>query len=156
VLSAPREVVLDAWFASAGMRFCFVRLADRAAVDHAVLDLAVWTAHFAGAWSPCIYLFAGDTRSEGVLYARMFAPTLGIVEDPATGSACAALAGALADRLPAREGAFTWRIEQGVAMGRPSLIETKVEKRNGSAATIKVGGSTVIVGEGAITVPLRY
>ncbi len=156
VLSTPRAEVLDAWFASAGMRFCFVRLTDRAAVDRAVLDRAVWSAHFAGAWSPHIYFFAGDTRSDGVLYARMFAPTLGIAEDPATGSACAALAGALADRLPEHEGAFAWRIEQGVAMGRPSLIETKSEKRNGRAATIKVGGSTVIVGEGAITIPLPY
>lgn len=153
VLSMPRETVLDAWFASAGMPFCFVRLVDRTAVDRAVLDRASWSAHFAGAWSPCIYLFAGDTRTEGGLYARMFAPTLGIVEDPATGSACAALAGALAERLPEPDGQFAWRIEQGVAMGRPSLIEAKVEKRDGRAATIKVGGSTVIVGEGVMTVP---
>jgi trans-2,3-dihydro-3-hydroxyanthranilate isomerase len=80
----------------------------------------------------------------------MFAPAYGIEEDAASGSACAALAGCLAGRLNEREGTFTWRVEQGVAMGRPSLLEASAEKRAGRAVKLKVGGHSVIVGEGSM------
>jgi len=156
VLGQREDAVVDSWFAGVGIPFCFVHLTDRDAVDRAVLDRAMWSTRFAHAWAPQLFLFAGDPRPDSRLYARMFAPAFGIVEDPATGSACAALAGVLAGRLPEREGAFTWRIDQGVAMGRPSLIEAAAEKRDGRVATITVGGSTVVVGEGSMTVPSRY
>jgi trans-2,3-dihydro-3-hydroxyanthranilate isomerase len=86
----------------------------------------------------------------------MFAPAYGIAEDPATGSACAALAGRLADRLPNHDGTFGWQIDQGVTMGRPSLIEASAEKREGRTIRVKVGGSTVLVGQGSMTVPAGY
>ncbi len=106
VLTLPSDAVADAWFASVGVPFCFAHLADKDAVDHAVLDRAVWSARFARAWSSQLFMFAGDTRPGSRLYARMFAPAFGIVEDPATGSACAALAGTLAGRLSERAGAL--------------------------------------------------
>jgi len=120
----------------------------RAAVDRASLDRAAWSEHFARAWASSLYLFAGERAPGSRLYARMFAPAYGIEEDAASGSACAALAGRLAGRLSEREGTFTWRIDQGVAMGRPSLIEASAEKRAGRIARLKVGGYSVIVGEG--------
>jgi trans-2,3-dihydro-3-hydroxyanthranilate isomerase len=143
-LSLPAGSAVEAWFASGGVRFAFIRLADRQAVDKAQLDRAAWTKHFKDAWSSQLYFFA----SEKEVYARMFAPALGIVEDPATGSAAVALAGVLASRLPAAEGAFTWRIEQGVAMGRPSKLEATAEKRSGRVARVKVGGTSVLCAEG--------
>ena len=155
-LSLPADLVVDAWFASVGLPFCFVHLTARGAVDRAALDRAAWATHVAGAWSPHLFLFAGDTQPEGHLYARMFAPAFGIAEDPATGSACAALAGVLAGRRPEQEGAFTWQVDQGVAMGRPSHIEAAAEKRDGRVNRMQVGGSTVVVGEGAMTVPPGY
>ena len=155
-LTLPADAVADTWFAGVGLPFCFVHLADQDAVDRAARDRAAWSASFAGAWSPNLFMFAGDTRLDSRLYARMFAPAFGIAEDPATGSACAALAGTLASRLPERAGPFAWRIDQGVAMGRPSLIEASAEKRDGRATTIRVGGSTVIAGEGSMTVPHGY
>lgn len=155
-LTLPADAVVDAWFAGVGIPFCFVHLADRGAVDRAALDRATWAARFAHAWSPQLFLFAGETRPEGRLYARMFAPAFGIAEDPATGSACAALAGTLAERRPEGAGAFAWRIDQGVAMGRPSLIEAAAEKSDGRVTRIQVGGSTVIVGEGSMAVPPGY
>jgi len=148
-LSLLQEDVLEAWFASAGVPFCFVKLKSKAAVDRAVLDRAAWTTHFAKAWSPNLYFFAGETD----LYVRMFAPALGIEEDPATGSGAVALAGVLAGRLSAADGLFTWHIEQGVAMGRPSRIEASAEKRGGRVTRIKVGGATVLVGQGEMSVP---
>jgi len=147
-LSLPETAVREAWFGSVGVPFCFIELAERAAVDRASLNRAAWLEHFARAWAPSLYLFAGELAPEGRLYARMFAPAYGIEEDAASGSACAALAGRLAGRLNEREGIFTWRIDQGVAMGRPSLIEASAEKRSGRVARLKVGGYTVIVGEG--------
>ena len=118
----------------------------------AVLDRAAWTKHFAKAWAPSLYFFCGDKE----IYSRMFSPLFGIEEDPATGSAAVAMAGVLGARLPAREGTFTWHIDQGVAMGRPSRLEAIAEKRDGKVVRIKVGGSTVIGAEGTIDVPSGY
>ncbi|HEX9673573.1 MAG TPA: PhzF family phenazine biosynthesis protein [Burkholderiales bacterium] len=151
-LSLPEDAVLETWFAGVGVRFCFVHLASREAVDRAVLDRAAWSTNFANAWSPNLYFFAGGLAPGSRLYARMFAPALGIDEDPATGSGAAALAGFLAARSPGENGTFKWEIDQGIAMGRPSFIEASAEKRRGRSARVKVGGATVLVGEGTITV----
>jgi trans-2,3-dihydro-3-hydroxyanthranilate isomerase len=155
-LSLPEAAVLEAWFASVGVPFCFVHLADKEAVDRAALDRAAWSASFANAWSPNLFLFAGELPPASRLYARMFAPAYGIEEDPATGSGSATLAGCLADRWPDHDGTFTWQIEQGIAMGRPSLLEASAEKRRGRTVRVKVGGSTVLVAEGHMTVPPGY
>ena len=150
--SLDPSTVVETWFANGGVRFCFIRLTDRAAVDRAVLDRAAWGKHFANAWSPHLYFFSGENE----LYVRMFAPALGIEEDPATGSGAVALAGVLATRLPAADGVFTWRIDQGIAMGRPSRLEASAEKRAGRVVRVKVGGATVITGEGTMSVPAGY
>ncbi len=155
-LSVPEAAVLDAWFASGGVPFCFVRLKDKDTVDRALLDRAAWSAHFASAWSPNMYFFAGETGAPGDLHVRMFAPAFGIEEDPATGSGAVALAGVLAARLQAADGVFAWQIDQGIAMGRPSRIEASAEKRAGRIVRIKVGGATVIAGEGTMNVPADY
>lgn len=152
-LSLPAEAVRQTWFASAGVPFCFVRLADAAAVDRAALDRAAWAAEFAAAWASSLYLFAGDPEPGARLYARMFAPAHGIEEDPATGSASAALAGSLAARRPEPEGRFAWRIVQGVAMGRPSAIEAAADKRGGRVVRLAVGGAAVVLGEGRLRLP---
>ena len=145
-LSLPAAAIEEAWFANSGVRFCYARLRDRAAVDQAVLDRAAWSKHFARTWAPSLYFFCGEQN----LYSRMFAPALGVEEDPATGSAAVAMAGVLGARLAAREGTFTWLIDQGVAMGRPSRLEAIAEKRDGKVVRIKVGGRSVIVAEGSI------
>ncbi|PYN44543.1 MAG: hypothetical protein DMD95_10435 [Candidatus Rokuibacteriota bacterium] len=154
-LSLSEDTVLDAWFASIGVPFCFIHLADKETVDRAALERAAWSANFARAWAPHLFLFAGALQPGSHLYARMFAPALGIEEDPATGSASATLAGCLADRLPS-DGDFTWTIDQGIAMGRPSLLEASAEKRRGRTVQVKVGGTTVLVGEGTMAVPAGY
>jgi trans-2,3-dihydro-3-hydroxyanthranilate isomerase len=153
VLSLPEDAVVDTWFASLGLPFCFAQLKDREAADRATIDRAAWAEHLAMAWAPDVFLFSGGLEAGSRLYARMFAPGVGIVEDPATGSASAALAGVLARRAPERDGTLSWTIEQGVAMGRPSLIEASAEKRDGRTTKVMVGGSTVIVGDGNLNVP---
>lgn len=155
-LSLPESAIRESWFASAGIAFCLIRLESTAAVDSAALNRAAWNAHFASAWAPNLFLFAGETAPGGRLYARMFAPALGVEEDPATGSASVALAGSLAGRLPDPEGVFDWRIEQGVAMGRPSLIEASAERHEGRTIRLMVKGQVVTVGEGSMAVPGDY
>lgn len=149
-LSLSEETILDAFCAGLGVRFSFIHLWDRDAVDRAALDRAAWAANFAQAWAPQLYCFSGNVTPNAELYVRMFAPSFGIEEDPATGSGAAILAGVLAGRLPEAEGRFAWHIRQGVALGRPSQIEASAEKRNGRPVKLMVGGSTVIIGRGAI------
>jgi trans-2,3-dihydro-3-hydroxyanthranilate isomerase len=152
-LSLPAGAVREAWFATVGNPFCFVHVDGREAVDAAVIDQAAWARRFEHSFAAALFFFAGDPAAGGRLYARMFAPEFGIIEDAATGSAAATLAGSLADRLAEPDGVFTWTIEQGVKMGRPSVIEASAEKRGGRAVRVMAGGGTVIVGEGNLTLP---
>jgi trans-2,3-dihydro-3-hydroxyanthranilate isomerase len=144
--------VAAAWFASAGIPFCIVHLAGREVVDRAVLDRGAWNARRKDMWSPNFLIFSGNPASER-LYARMFAPALGVDEDPATGAAAAALVGSLAERVVGADGRLAITIDQGVKMGRPSVIEASADVRAGSASSMEVGGLTVILGEGSLTMP---
>lgn len=86
--------------------------------------------------------------------ARMFAPAMGISEDPATGAAAAATAGLLAGLDASHAGSRTWVIHQGVEMGRPSRIEVTVQRDAlGEMSTVFVGGSAVLVGRGSLQDP---
>jgi trans-2,3-dihydro-3-hydroxyanthranilate isomerase len=87
------------------------------------------------------------------LHARMFSPLDGIVEDPATGSAAAATISLLAARRPERDAEMSWRIEQGVEMGRPSLLKGRTEKRDGTVTAVHIGGFAVQVMSGLINTP---
>ena len=100
--------------------------------------------------TPYVHLYT-KSGDEFDIRARMFAPFDGVPEDPATGAAGAALAGCLAAQDTALEKSYRWRLEQGVEMGRPSLIEIEAEKRAGHVTTIRVGGHSVLVAEGTLT-----
>jgi trans-2,3-dihydro-3-hydroxyanthranilate isomerase len=87
------------------------------------------------------------------VHARFFAPAVGVDEDPATGSACAALVASLAQRSPEPDGYHRIQIDQGVAMGRPSALEGTAHKENGRLIEVVVGGHATIVGSGTLTLP---
>jgi trans-2,3-dihydro-3-hydroxyanthranilate isomerase len=98
-----------------------------------------------------VYLFCGECVEPGhAFHARMFAPALGVREDPATGSAAAAFAGLLAASGRLADGQHTVIIEQGYEMGRPSLMRLTIELRSGRPVAAAVGGDAVIVTEGTI------
>ncbi len=99
-----------------------------------------------------VYLFTEGDGAEADVFARMFAPAHGIAEDPATGSAAAALAALLAHLRPERNGSFRWRIAQGREMGRPGLIETSVRKSGGRLAEVRIGGRCAFLAEGELLV----
>lgn len=98
-----------------------------------------------------VYLYCGETAEPGHhFHARMFAPGLGIQEDPATGAAAAAFAGVVMDTAHPADGEHRYVIEQGYEMGRPSQIELgmTIESRQLTRATI--GGGAIIVSDGHI------
>ena len=97
------------------------------------------------------YLYTRAT-DDGTIRARMFAPLLGIAEDPATGAAAAALAALLAEVDPATDLDGAWRIVQGVEMGRRSVIDVTAEKRAGRLSQVTVAGAAVEVSSGRIAV----
>jgi trans-2,3-dihydro-3-hydroxyanthranilate isomerase len=151
---APSDVVTATHLpqvASVGLPFLVAELKDRAALARARVNPPGFDAIAALGIRPDILLY---TRSadEFDIRARMFAPYDGVPEDPATGSANCALAGLLSHYDQARDGTFSWRIAQGVEMGRPSVLEASAEKRDGVVLATRVGGASVLVSNGMIDV----
>ena len=140
--------------ASVGLPFLVAELRDRAALERARPRLDGFEALVGEGLTPDVFLYvrSGD---EFDIRARMFAPFDGVPEDPATGSANAALAALLASSDPAPTRSFRWRVAQGVEMGRPSLLETAAEKRDGEVVEARVAGTSVMVSEGEIEVGER-
>ena len=139
---------------SCGVPFLFVPLRDREALGKARVDLPLWKTRLAGGWAPHLYVFTSDVgESNADFRARMFAPAMGIAEDPATGAAATALAGYLVggDNVP--DGPQQFRIDQGIEMGRPSRIEMQCDKRDGRIVEIRIGGRCVRIAEGTLELP---
>jgi trans-2,3-dihydro-3-hydroxyanthranilate isomerase len=137
---------------SVGLPFLAVELASRDAVRRAKADAAAFGRTFPCDGSDAVYLYTRDVPASEKpceLQARMFHPgASGLSEDPATGSATAAAAALLADLDGARDGELKLAIGQGVDMGRPSLLLTRVKKQNGAVASVHVGGGCVQMMEG--------
>jgi trans-2,3-dihydro-3-hydroxyanthranilate isomerase len=149
MLGLPEGAVIAApevW--SCGVPFLVVPLADVASLTAARLDQVRWRALLDGRSTQKVYLVArsGDANWR----VRMFAPSLGVSEDPATGSAAAALAGWLA-RCIAGDGDRSWQILQGEEVGRPSVIELSYKQTGDVARRVRIGGSTVLVSRGTLT-----
>jgi trans-2,3-dihydro-3-hydroxyanthranilate isomerase len=153
VLSIEPAEVSQSFFAGVGVPFCFAQLSSNEAVDRAAINRAAWTATLSRAWSPHIFFFAGNLLEGGKLYARMCAPALGVEEDPATGSACAALVGAMASKHDFGGTVYRLSIQQGVSMGRRSEIEAEARKSGGVVTSVSVSGATVYIASGEIEVP---
>ena len=155
-LSLPQHEVVVRTHAprvfSVGLPFLFAELSGREALERARSNVAALDAIAKRGITPDIHFYAA-TRDDFDLRVRMFAPLDGVPEDPATGSANAALAAALAHFDGRRDGTFRWRIAQGVEMGRPSVLEARVEKKGGAVVEAKIGGTSVLVAEGTMEVP---
>jgi trans-2,3-dihydro-3-hydroxyanthranilate isomerase len=138
--------------ASVGLPFVIAELRDRDALERARPDITGLEGLVAeGFEQPDVHLYV--RTSDGFdIRARMFSPLDGIPEDPATGSANCALVGLLSHLDEAANGAFSWRISQGVEMGRPSVLEARAEKRDGAVVNVWIGGECVLVSEGLIDV----
>ena len=140
--------------ASAGIAFLCVELAGLDALAAARSAAVVAEEMQQALGVEGFFLYTRDTGEPGIDFrARMYAPAHGIPEDPATGSANACLAGLLASLDPTADGTLTWRVAQGVEMGRPSVIDLAVDKTGGTISAIRVAGGAVIVCRGEMDVP---
>ncbi|MFZ5609920.1 MAG: PhzF family phenazine biosynthesis protein [Pseudomonadota bacterium] len=132
--------------ASAGVFFLIAELADLQALGAAQMPPSSFMSE---SESTGLFLYAA-TAGEADFRARMFAPGHGVPEDPATGSAVAALAGLLG-LLAEGEGTYAWTIDQGVEMGRPSRLNATATRDHGGVHKITVGGGAVVMMHGRIT-----
>jgi trans-2,3-dihydro-3-hydroxyanthranilate isomerase len=137
--------------ASVGLPFLMTELKDRAALERARVNSTGVEAILRRDIRPSIYLYTRATDGFDIR-ARMFAPLSGVPEDPATGSASCAVGGLLAHYSGQANGQFSYRIAQGVEMGRPSVLLVRAEKADGNVQATWVGGACVLVSEGFIHV----
>jgi trans-2,3-dihydro-3-hydroxyanthranilate isomerase len=137
--------------ASAGNPIIFIPVRDKSVVDQAWLDMSGLRAiQPAGGEPVCIFVFT--PTAEGA-YSRMFAPELGVIEDPATGSATGPLAAfMLKYGLTPRDKASRFLSEQGTKMGRRSILHILIHGENG-ADGIEVGGYVTPLVEATMTLP---
>jgi trans-2,3-dihydro-3-hydroxyanthranilate isomerase len=138
--------------ASVGTAFLVAELASREALRRAKPEPLAFSRALSGDGAVGVYIYTSDVPPDEMpcdLQARMFFPgSSGLTEDPATGSATVATAALLADLSGERDGESKLRVGQGVDMGRPSLLLTRVRKANGAVASAHVGGRCVQMMEG--------
>jgi trans-2,3-dihydro-3-hydroxyanthranilate isomerase len=137
---------------SVGIPFVVAELMSREALRRARPDAAAFAQSLPCEGAFAVYFYTRDMAADQLscdLRARMFFPgASSLIEDPATGSATGAAAALLADLDGMRDGELTLRIGQGVDMGRPSLLLTRVRKQDGKVTSVHVGGGCVQMMEG--------
>jgi trans-2,3-dihydro-3-hydroxyanthranilate isomerase len=153
----PRDIATTAHtplVASVGLPFVIAEVTSVEALSRASPNLAAFrsaveqlpdlAAHFS------LHLYARREGDATRLRARMFAPLGGVAEDPATGSANAALAALLTSLAPGENVDLTYEIEQGVEIGRPSQIIATASKTAEGAVLATVAGNCVPVMQGTV------
>lgn len=140
---------------SAGVPYVTVPVAGLDAAARARCDGALW-AEIAPQVDGIVadpYVYCRETVGHDcAFHARMFAPYMGIPEDPATGSAAAAFAGAIHHFDQSGAGSHRHWIEQGIEMGRPSRIRLEMDVEGGAITAARIGGHAVKVAEGTLFV----
>jgi trans-2,3-dihydro-3-hydroxyanthranilate isomerase len=136
---------------SAGVAYDLVPVASLEALARSKPQGEAFDKAFGDSDHPAPYVYARMPQADGLRFrARMFGLGMGIAEDPATGSAAAAFAGALMQCEPLGDGEHDIVIEQGVEMGRPSEIALQMVIKNGELVSAEIGGSAVMVSRGEL------
>jgi trans-2,3-dihydro-3-hydroxyanthranilate isomerase len=168
-LSLPPAAVagtaLPVQVVSCGLPFLFVPLTTRSAVDGVVvnrdaldrlLQSANTSAHGVFVFSAQPARDRRDRNDRATVYSRMFAPDIGVAEDPATGGASGPLGCYLVrHKVVTPEKAGAMLSLQGVKMGRPSHVHISIglgKDGTGEIASVRVGGESVLAGEGTLYV----
>lgn len=138
---------------SCGVPFLFVAVQSRAVLKRISINTELMNRILRSSSAQDVFVFTTDAEQEDFDFrARMFAPLIGVPEDPATGSAAASFAGYLASLDTVHNGTLKWKIEQGFEMGRPSLLYIEADKQDGNTASIRVGGRAVMVCKGEMEI----
>jgi trans-2,3-dihydro-3-hydroxyanthranilate isomerase len=146
ITGLPCEVV------STGLPIHIVPLADLAAMRRIRIQPEAMTQLAETLGFGDLFVFCFDTVDPtATVHCRMFAPSFGIPEDPATGAASGALgAYLLKHRAVPPQRLLRFVSEQGLEMGRPSRISIEIESEDGRICAVRVGGAAVIVGRGEL------
>jgi trans-2,3-dihydro-3-hydroxyanthranilate isomerase len=141
---------------SCGVPFLFVPLTSRAAVDNATVNRGALEDLLQSSKSGAhgVFLFSAERSADrATVYSRLFAPDLGVAEDPATGSASGPLGCYLVrHKVVSKEKAGAMLSLQGVKMGRPSHVHISIGVEKGEITNVRVGGESVLAGEGTLYV----
>ena len=133
------------------MPFTFVPVEGIEAIRRAHVVHAHWEEAFRGDEMLAAFVYCRETvRHHSAYHARMFAPMAGVHEDPATGAAAAAFAGAINRFDRPADGMGRYEIEQGFEMGRPSEIVLEAEYAGGQVTGLRIGGYAVRVASGVL------
>jgi len=138
-----------------GPRFFYVPVKTRTALEKSQVRQPYWAELLAplGGSTDAAYIYTrGGDGANAHFRARMYAPTGGIPEDPATGSATALLAAQLLSAEGLKAGTHIWHLEQGYEMGRPSDLRLEADVNSGKLTAVRVGGSAVRMMSGEIEV----
>ncbi len=140
---------------STGVPFTLIPLANLDAVRRAALQQDAWSALLKDTSAPEVLIFCTETEDDAhSVHSRMFAPSMGISEDPATGAASGPLGCYLV-----RHGVIQARpqaqiiSEQGYEMGRPSLVHITITTLDDEITRVRVGGQCVMMGDGRLYLP---
>ena len=135
-----------------GPRFFYVPVKSRVALEKSKVIEPYWSAliePMKGLDSAYIYTRGGDGPNTS-FRARMYSPTGGIPEDPATGSATALLAAQLLSAEKLKDGTHHWQLEQGYEMGRPSDLHLEADVKNAKLTAVRIGGGAIQLMSGEI------
>lgn len=137
---------------SAGVPFLYVPVKTLDAMGRIRLRFDLWETHFKAYEAPSIFAFSMETQDPAAtVHSRMFAPAMGILEDPATGAASGPLGRYLVEHgLVSPEQSEHILSEQGVEMGRPSHIQIRVVRDGAVISAVYVGGYSQFIGAGYI------
>lgn len=140
---------------STGVPFLFIPVRSLSAIKKVNFRTDVWEEYFSSNPSTKhIFTFTTETEeADSTIHSRMFAPAMGISEDPATGGASGPLGAYLVEYgviPPTENETYVLRSEQGIEMGRPSFIDISIVKEGNEFKKIKIGGNCVIIGSGEL------
>lgn len=133
--------------------FAFVPVSNLEAMAKVRISPQHWARAFTDRGVSGVYLYTRQcVRGQSAFHARMFAPDLGVSEDPATGSAAASFAYVIQEFDGLTDGVHKRGIEQGFEMGRPSAISLTMTVARGKLEGVRIGGYAVRVAEGTLKI----
>ena len=155
-LAAVAGTGLPVQIVSCGVPFLFVPLTTRMAVDSVVVNTVALDTLFAETKTSAhgVFVFSAQPgAARATVYSRMFAPELGITEDPATGGASGPLGCYLVrHKVVQPDKADSMISLQGVKMGRPSHVHIAIGLEKGEISSVRVGGEAVLAGDATLYV----
>lgn len=151
---AIRQTGLPMQVVSCGVPFLFVPMRSLQDIRSIQFRREVWKQSVREFESPHVFVFTQETETkEASVHCRMFAPALGISEDPATGGASGPLGCYLLKYgliSTDAQGEARCLSEQGFEMGRPSFLHLSITQQNGTINNVGVGGQCYMMGEGSL------